>query len=62
MAPWNRSGTHWASSSDAPRPTFGRFKAFIEDRDAATGAWRGVVHDGSTTLAGAETHERQGSK
>ena len=40
----------------------GRFKAFIEDRDAATGAWRGVVHDGSTTLAGAETHERQGSK
>ncbi len=26
----------------------GRFKAFIEDRGAPTGAWRGVVHSGST--------------
>jgi uncharacterized membrane protein len=26
----------------------GRFKAFIEDRGAATGAWRGVVHSGAT--------------
>ena len=27
----------------------GRFKAFIEDRGAPTGAWRGVVHSGATT-------------
>jgi uncharacterized membrane protein len=30
-----------------------KFKAFIEDRDAATGAWRGTIDDGATVDAGA---------
>jgi uncharacterized membrane protein len=33
----------------------GRFKAFIEDRGAPTGAWRGVVHSGAAPLDGTGT-------
>jgi uncharacterized membrane protein len=33
----------------------GRFKAFIEDRGAATGAWRGVVRAGATAGDAADT-------